>query len=608
MRKKTIIPVFLILILTWLGSLYYLDNIVKMATIRLGESVFRAKVDVGDASIQFSPFRVTLYQIDVADKNAPMKNLFSLESAELGVQFLPLLSKKILIDTIEVVGFSQGSQRQKSGALVLKQAPTALVASTVSRLKKPDIDLGSLTKEIKVEMLVDPKDLAISKATDRIVEDIQLQKAQLKTVLDTTSTQKEIIQLKDSLRAFESEASALSTLPQIAGFLSKMSILNKRFNALSDSIISKKTKVKQLLKSFEKSKKDLSNVSKQDYSRIVSKLSKMGFGDVNVTGLLFSDTISLRLAQLSRLTPAIKTVLKLLSSDSPKGDSVPRGEFVQFKNTQPIPSFWVKKVRLSSNKKISLLLENLSSDPDIIDRPLTFRFTRGTFPVYSFLFSGQLDTRQSQFKTNFEYALRNIALSNYPIYASNDKQIRIQTGQYDLTGTATFQRDALNTTLVFTGSQLKFGFENIADTPISLESLMKGALSDLNNVSVTGSITGSLSDPNIQLHSGIDVQLNARLQSVVKKQTSALNRQVRKYVRSQLNLNKKRLLQKTRDYDRASLEILSSSQTELAQLRSRYDSVKSVVNAKGEALSRNAKSSIQKEAKKGLGELKKLIP
>ncbi|NTV53080.1 MAG: hypothetical protein HGA76_08730, partial [Candidatus Firestonebacteria bacterium] len=94
MRWKYVIPALVILILLAVFDLFFLDTLLRWGIQAGGQFAFGAKVEVAGVKTRLANLSLSVNGLQVADKNAPMKNLFSVDAMSFALEPVPLLSKK----------------------------------------------------------------------------------------------------------------------------------------------------------------------------------------------------------------------------------------------------------------------------------------------------------------------------------------------------------------------------------------------------------------------------------------------------------------------------------------------------------------------------------
>lgn len=156
-RWKAIIPVVLLGLLIVLGWTFFADVVVERAVERVGAEVIGAKVDLASAAVRLARGAVVLRGLQVADPDAPMRNLAEAAEIVASVSPLPLLEKKMVVDSLAMRGVRFGTPRKTSGALPERTGTSGLVARRVSewadQIRIPSFSLAGLGQAVDVSAI-----------------------------------------------------------------------------------------------------------------------------------------------------------------------------------------------------------------------------------------------------------------------------------------------------------------------------------------------------------------------------------------------------------------------------------------------------------------------
>ncbi|MBI4420755.1 MAG: hypothetical protein HY560_08015, partial [Gemmatimonadetes bacterium] len=153
-RWKAIIPLVLLAALMALGWVFYADWAVERAVERVGAEIVGARVDLAGAAIRLGRGSVVLRGLQVTDPGSPMQNLVEAEEIVAAISPLPLLEKKVVIDSVAGRGVRFGTPRKMSGALPRPSATTGLVARRISewadQIRIPSFSLAGLGQAVNI--------------------------------------------------------------------------------------------------------------------------------------------------------------------------------------------------------------------------------------------------------------------------------------------------------------------------------------------------------------------------------------------------------------------------------------------------------------------------
>lgn len=141
---------------TLIGVLWWLfaDRATKQAVEYAGAEIVGARVDVRAADLRLAQGSVRLSGLAVTNPDQPMRNLFEADEIVAHVRTLPLLEKKIIIDTVAVRGVRFGTARRESGALPQRSATSGRLAREVSawagNVRIPSLSVAGLAGVVDI--------------------------------------------------------------------------------------------------------------------------------------------------------------------------------------------------------------------------------------------------------------------------------------------------------------------------------------------------------------------------------------------------------------------------------------------------------------------------
>ena len=139
MRKKALIIAAIGVGLWGIVSLFFLDSWVKTGLIRSLETANGAPVHIESVDVSVLPLHVSIEALTLVDANKPDMHWLTIKHAHVGLRFLPLLSKKLIIDSVEIADFMTHQPRDTSPS----QTNQANTESNKTKSAPPQsIDLG----------------------------------------------------------------------------------------------------------------------------------------------------------------------------------------------------------------------------------------------------------------------------------------------------------------------------------------------------------------------------------------------------------------------------------------------------------------------------------
>lgn len=156
-RWKALIPLTLLLIALVVGWMLLVDLIARRVVERVGTEIVGAKVELERAHVRLRQGALVLTGLQVTDPAAPMQNLVQAAELVAAISVLPLLEKKVVIDSLAVRGVLFGTPRTTSGAIPQQTSALAPVLQRVSDWSKqipiPSFSLEGLSGVVDVSAI-----------------------------------------------------------------------------------------------------------------------------------------------------------------------------------------------------------------------------------------------------------------------------------------------------------------------------------------------------------------------------------------------------------------------------------------------------------------------
>jgi uncharacterized protein (TIGR03545 family) len=144
-----------VLLLALLSSLF-LNTLVRRGIEEAGELVVGAKVELAGARVQLGAGRLVLRGLQVTNPFHPMQNLLEASEITAAINPLPLLEKKLVIDSLVARGVRFDTPRRTSGALKRSGGASAVaqrVAAWAGQIRIPSFSLEGVGRAIELPPL-----------------------------------------------------------------------------------------------------------------------------------------------------------------------------------------------------------------------------------------------------------------------------------------------------------------------------------------------------------------------------------------------------------------------------------------------------------------------
>ncbi len=607
--------------------------IIKFSIEKFGSEAAGAKVEVEEVVLGFNPLLLSINGVQVADKDAPMTNVLSIESSVADLALFPLLLGKTIIHDMSLQGVEFGSPRKTSGALARKAEKTEKQTSEKTTSEESAITSDSGKKESSSASKKSP-------SADEI-----LAREPLLTV-----TRGE--QFKSSLDAHKKEINeSLAQVPNkaaLADYQQQLDVIlkgkfksvddfkqrKKAFDTLKTQFKADRKAIKRAANAIKSGKKDLKSqwsglksAPKEDYENIKGKYTLDAAGTSNLAALLFGKDAGGYAAQA---LDYYEMVSPLLASDDEDEQRVLdaknkrlKGEFIHFPTDRPLPDFWIKKLSFSANLMVgdvAVTVNDITHQQNVINKATTLIATGQDMPtIKSLKLEGTLDHRASISRDQFELDIKDWKLLGLNLGLAG---LELDNSALNVNSEVIFSGNDMNATAQGVFNKAKFSSKD--RTVLAKEMVL--ALANIQTFSVDAKAKGELTDPKVSITSDLDNKLKVAFNKRIKQKQDELEKELRQKLTD-------KLLSYTGDYEQE-LKKMTASQgglsgqadsmgkmdkTEMGdyetqlkqQAKARADKKKDAADKKKDAAVKKAKADADKKKeaalKKAKDKLKKLF-
>ncbi|EAT11585.1 TIGR03545 family protein [Bermanella marisrubri] len=613
--------------------LFAAGPLVKMTIEYFGSRTAEAEVNVEDVSFAFNPLAIEITGVQVADKDAPMTNLFSFDKAVATIEPLPLLVGKAVIPELVLDGVATGTERSRSGALIEKstesqqQAKTSQESDDNTEDKAFTYDPTTKDKLPSVDEIVTRENLLTEqrgKALEQAVKDHEMAINQAEDNLPT----------EDSLKDYEQRLDQILSgrFKSVEDFKQR----KRQFEDLKQQFKQDKQAIRNAKQTIETAKSDLKQkwsalkrAPKEDINNIKNKYTLDAQGTANLTALLFGDDMggyaatALKYYEMAR-PYLVNEELKATKTEAKAARL--EGRFVHFETDRPVPDFWIKQTRFSvklpeatdksgqlrSMGNVKVRIQDITHQPDVINKPMTLLATGTDLTTMDALtLKGRFDHRRAVNDGRGEDKL-NLTIENWRLYEMKLglAGLSIEETNTQVSANAVLVGRDLNAQGVMTFS--KSAFSSSDRTVLAKE--MLAALRTIDQFNLEASAKGEFNDPDLRIASDLDRQLeNAFDERIDQKQAEfeqklkdKLNEKLLSYSGDyqaqlkDLNLAEGRLSDKQEALENLAKAEISSYQDQLkAEAKAKAEKEK----AKAKAEADRKKKELEEKAKKALKDL-----
>lgn len=535
MKKIFRLPGFItfvvLTLLITLGSYFFADSAVKWTMTSSLESATGAQVDVENVNIQFTPFALTVNDLQIADPDNLNQNQIQLDTAEIKIDWLKFFQGKTIIENIEVSGAAI-NQPRKTPAKAIKQkevakadedqGPSALdkvkdkVPSATEIMANEDIQ--SIEQAKALEALIKQRLEEVEQGFKNLPTDKQIKglSERLDVLLNTKI---------DSLDALKTQSKELKDISIQAGLYKK-------------AFIDQKKLIKTSQEDIKQGLADLKAVSKQDFENIKNKYSFDQNGLINITQSLFGDQYGDYLDQAivwyDRVSPYLS------GSDEEKKEEAQRinGRYVDFKVNQPLPDFLLSKFLMQLDLKgqaYELKANHITDDQSVINEVTPFSITKSILDKNElFQIQGYSD-RIEKMHDHVSLDISGVNFDGRQLFKNDDFSLDLTPAKGSVTGQVTLTDGIIDGDIVWGFNQTSFDI--VGKSTIAKQ--LRLALEKINQFDIKIELSGPLKNLKIEVSSDLDGKIGEQIKLILNAKKNEITQKIQLAVTEKIDEIKK---------------------------------------------------------------------
>jgi len=385
------------------------------------QRVFEARAEVTGLDFRIFQGRLSIDQMAVADKEQPLKNLFELGTTAVHLNTAELLKAKFVIRNLECQEIRWNTQRETSGALPEAGTEAAPQSQAPEKTRSFSLGLGNLdARALLAEQFEKLESPARLRALNGRLREMEEQWSE--TVGDL---QQDVEQLAERIEVVRKiEVSSLSAIPELRQAVSEIGDTAAVLQKAKEDASGARAKLSADFREIEAARSDVSQTIEKDVA-FLKAFTDFSSGQLkNLASSMAGAYLEQALGRFYGYARRAKEVSENLiarkkEKTRKKRESRGRrsGTDIAFP-TKVYPRFLLERAAVSVGSRETSrfaegLVQNISSNPDLIDRPITFLFAQ-QLEERALSVEGLVDSRSSREK---DFSVE-ISVNNYPLEIS----------------------------------------------------------------------------------------------------------------------------------------------------------------------------------------------
>jgi len=527
-----------------------------------------ARVDIDDLEFSLTKMFIRWNRLQITDPKNTVANRIETGSCEFDLEFLPLLSKKIIIESFTITDIRTNTERSEDGAIEedAKLAVPSFIRETTDYLENEVSSVAnprfsSLKKKTNVDSIMKILDIQSTVKILNLQNDIETKYA---------SWEKTFSELKidDDLKKVESQIKSIDinnikTADQYYAAANKVDNIFETINSTSKNLKGIEKDLSVDIKNIKNRVLQVDEWVKEDYSRALSLAKIPELNAENISKMIFGERM---VNQFTTYLGYIATARKYSSGsdlEKPEKESPPRlkGQDIYFYNKNARPDFWIRKLNLTgqtaNNISLSGLVNNIVSDQRQIGKTTKINLEGKNDRGVKLALNGTLDYLSEIPGENITLQYSGFSLADYQISKSRLLPNKVENGEGDVRSMLTLSGQQIKGEISFVGDNLKFNMNGLNGELNDIENIIQSVIKSISTVKVSAKVSGTGDNLQFVINSNLDKLLMGKIGSVVnerfekakKEITQRVDKEIRKY-RTELDKlmkDKDRQLQKEMD-------------------------------------------------------------
>ena len=545
MRKKFVLFILVPSIIVCIVVYLFIDRWIESGLEYAGEKAIGAKVEIDHLRVTINPIGIEFARLQVTNPNDGWKNMFETGKVKFALNFGQLLRDKFIIETMEMNDLILGTKRTTDGSIPKpkeeKPADQPPLTGQAQHALAPQdskssisFDLDKIKRELKIDSLLNPNNLATYQRIDTLKKQINDASAQWKTTMD------EMEKSKAKLSDIESRTKSINlnnikTLQAANDALNNAKSILNTANEVKNTFNIQKTTLTDGVNKFSGSIKDLDGLVQQDFKNVMNMAH---LPDVSMKGIaemvLGKELLQKAYDYLGYVDMAKSKIQN--SSDKPPIETPARfkGQNIHFPTERSYPKFWVKKILISGGTdkaqdpqyfyaKGEVL--NITNDQRTTGYPLTVDLSATKGGTTTLSLGASFDRRKELAVDNYKALLTGLPIKEMSLGRSDFLPSKVSNAVADASIIVTVPGNHFDSNTKITFSNLAIVFQR---EPSSLvERIVRDVLASIKGFNVNLHMWSNENKFDIAFATDLDDQLASRTKKVIGDEVAKIQNDLR---------------------------------------------------------------------------------
>ncbi|QOL27042.1 TIGR03545 family protein [Thalassotalea sp. LPB0316] len=502
-----------VVVMATLVLLVYLfaETIARKAMEHGLESYTGAEVNIDEVNINYSPFIVDVYRIQITDAAKPEQNVVEIAHVNAGVDIWQYLLGKVLVEELRAEQVQFATKRASEGKVyrdpelsitdrLKQQAQNAMAEADISLPDPKALLAGSNLKTIKA-----------ANALEQSYQEEKDKLSQLKSQLPSEETIENYQKQVDALSKIK--VNSISDINKIKQDFDK---LKKQFEQDKAIVLKTKEQLSQTKNIMAKRVNDLKIAPSQDWREIESTYQLDNIDSADFAHILFGEKAREYHDMALTVYQYVKPLLAPSSEQQTLINHAAKGRFVHFDEENAQPDLLIKKAHFSvvtPQGDFDIDLSEVTHQHWLRNVPTQYAIKTNNLLTQGIAnLAGQFSlAANNDFETQGNWQMNKLPLPEAALAKTNELSVTLLSGLLAGNGQFKVSNDDLDSINAFTLSQAKY--QGSADS--SLAKAVLETISSLDTLELGVNATGLLASPNFSIKSPMNQILQKSVMSQV---------------------------------------------------------------------------------------------
>jgi uncharacterized protein (TIGR03545 family) len=615
-RWKGIIFLAVLAGIFFLLTIFFTDAWLERQLETLGTNAVGAKVEIDGFDFSFSGLHIRWERLQVANPKKTMKNIMETGRCEFNMEFWPLLSKKVIIENVQVSNLRSDTDRETDGKIIKpkkkveeKPSKPGIVSKTMDKLqdeiaKAPAFQLKDISTKVNLDSIFKIFNFQTPGKADSLKKDLTNRYASWEKRINDLDFQKEYKDNEKKINAID--INKIKTIDDVKRTVDTVTEVKKSVDSNVKLIKDTKSGLTGDLKLVKGSVTQIDDWIKSDYDRARSLARLPDFNAQNIGKFIFGKKLVDQLNQYLGYATQARYYANKMKSDKPKVEKPPRfkGQNIYFYNKNARPDFWIKKIDLSgqtvSQIELTGLVTNIVSDQRFINKTTDIHLKGSKEGGISASLDAVFNYLEQEPSEKFDLTYAGFSMNNTKLSDTKFLPNKLKTGVGSVESGFDFIGDRFEGKIKFVAQKLSFDFKNEPKPKDKIDQIIRSIVESIKMIDVIAELKASPDGYKFTLNSNIDDLIVKKINQIIKDEIEKAKRQIQERVDKEVQKYKKQAQDLIAQKEKQLQAEVDKYEKEFQKLKKTVDDKKKEVEKKADQEKKKAEDKVKDELDKQL--------